>query len=871
MSLSIDGFCVDCIFDIPNSIVRFVIQDNDGKYTTCDYIFEGSFPLKKGDTLSIEGNFTQKINSGEWISIFDCTKLTAIYHFDLLSFLMQYMPYMKVDEKNDLENVTKFYREVCDKIVKYCTLMMGKYTIDNICKLFSGLYRSIEIGDDDSLFNFAKSCFNNGNLKKIKFFLTLWNKNVLIRPLELLGLTIKEIESIHIPLYEAYNIIKRNPYRLPQIPLEKATKIVTHHLRLEPENDNPINHEELKTESTEAIICGTISRIIYDNIEKKKWSSTPISKIKEKMPVFDMFKEKLQKYYFCIEEEGFVYFEVPYGIEVTLAKKMSKLIERKPITIKSTPYLGIIPSDQQQKAIEGSVTEWASMVFGGPGTGKTDMVLSNIIKTINNNGFRSICIAFTGAATSKIRETTTNNGVYDLTDIYTINMAITLVQKIIDMQIKYIIIDEISMVNSGLMAELISVFKKIDYHFIFIGDSNQLEPINWGNFMVEMLKTPIKKFKLIENFRSEKSIVKLLDDIINPERILKHQNVDWNVVSSDFRITIGDLAMLEQWISHYAYQFQMDSTLSKEENLIKFSEYRDKFTIICPYVKVCEQINPIFQKYFMQPVESQFTDISFQRYYLGDRVMKLINDYGINVMNGEQGKIIKVNPNYIVCQFRGKSETITPYVEREKFSAMKYFVKKNEIDWKPYKIMKDGTKKEKTKEEMKPEIDNLKQIYLPPLAPNQIEQPDRKIIELYFELLEEYPYAIYNIKEEAEFLSIKSIALAYALTTHKSQGSQYVYTIFFINGKINYFVTVNNVYTGVSRAKKFLHIITETIELLNSACLTKQRYVYDRLHWRINYLLPKELTSAIEIKEEDFTSQNDEIDEVDENFDDIGY
>jgi hypothetical protein len=190
MSLSLDGMCCDAVFSMNEKLVRFVIQDNEGKFTTCDYSFEGNFPLKKGDSVAITGNFTQKISAGEWISIFECKFLTAIYHFDLLNFLITYMPYMKVDDKNDLDNVTKFYRESCDRIIKYCMLMLGKYDVDNICKLFSSLYRCIEIGDDEALLDFSKNCFNNGSIKKVKFFLTLWNKNVLIRPLELLGLTI---------------------------------------------------------------------------------------------------------------------------------------------------------------------------------------------------------------------------------------------------------------------------------------------------------------------------------------------------------------------------------------------------------------------------------------------------------------------------------------------------------------------------------------------------------------------------------------------------------------------------------------------------------------------------------------------------------
>jgi ATP-dependent exoDNAse (exonuclease V) alpha subunit len=58
---------------------------------------------------------------------------------------------------------------------------------------------------------------------------------------------------------------------------------------------------------------------------------------------------------------------------------------------------------------------------------------------------------------------------------------------------------------------------------------------------------------------------------------------------------------------------------------------------------------------------------------------------------------------------------------------------------------------------------------------------------------------------------------------------------------MNSFVTINNVYTACSRAKEHLDIVTESLKILNSACLRKQRYVYDKLHQRINQSLPIEM------------------------------
>lgn len=885
MSLTLCGMCIDVAFGIGESKeIRFMIQDSSGTFTTCDYKFKESLPLRKGDMIFCNGQYEQKIIGGEYKWIFNCTDLTARYEFDLLNFLITYMPYMKIDKKHDIDTVTQYYRSTSEKITDYCITYIGSYSVDNICKLFNGLYKFIEINDEQPLIDFATYCFGNPSVKKIKNFLTIWNNDVLIRPLELLGLNLNEIHSIHIPLYEAYEIIKRNPYRLPQYSIEKAMTIINSHLRLE---DAPIghrvNHEELEYNSIFARICGTISRMVYDNVKKRKWTSTPIDRIKEHFPMYNEYREVLQEYYYCVEDLDHLYFTKIHSIEKGIANKLSYLIKKLDITIREPVFPSLIPSEKQQETIIGALSKYISLIHGGPGTGKTAMT-TEIIRNIALMGKKSLCLAFTGAATTRIRDTAIENGVFDLTTIMTINMAITIVTQILEMKPDYIIIDEISMVSSGLMSLLFGAFRTLDYQLILIGDSNQLEPIEWGNFMFQLLKTPITKYHLTENFRSEKTILEICNDVIDSKRIHSHTSVNWNLSGSDYRFTIGDLNVIEQWISYYASCFQIDPSISIEENIENFSKYRDKFTIISPYRKVCDEINPIFQKYFMSHIK-EFTEINGNKYYLGDRVMKLINDYGINVMNGEIGKVIKVMPNYIVCIFRDKKETITPYVEKSVFTSMKNFVKKNGIKFNPYKTDPDGNlstntegeKIAKSKEEIKLEVESLKKQYLTvnveenstlAIATNQ----SNDIINLFFSLLEEYPLALYNISEEAEFLNIKNLSLAYCVTTHKSQGSQYEYVLFFLNGKVNSFVTVNNIYVGLSRAKKLLHIITESIQLLNSACLNKQRFVYDKLYERINNKLPPELLFTInqdEIIEETYQDDFDIAEEIYE--DDIGY
>lgn len=868
MSLLIEGMCTNLIVNVEIKEIRFTIQDVDGIFYKCDYCYDGRFPLRKGDMISAIGDWSQKVNAGEWENIFECKSLTARYEFDLLNFLITYMPYMKPKDESQVENITKYYRECTDRIVNYCSIMMKSYSIDNLNDMFNSLYTSMTLGDNETIIDFAKACFKNPDLKKIKSFLKIWNNNALIRPLELLGLTEEEIHKFHIPLYDVYKIAKTNPYRLPQIPIEKACIIVNNHLRLDEEPDfQQTNHKELEYQSTAAITCGLICRTVYDNINKRKWSSTPLKNIREKFPNFDSYRDIITEYYFCVEDFDSLYFEETYNIEVVVAKKMINLHRKPDVPIIDPIYPGLIPSEKQQEAIKGCLSKHVSTIEGGPGTGKT-AIMSEIIRAAHRMGKKTLCLAFTGAASNRIRQTTTESGVFEMTEIMTINMAITLFSKIRNMRPNYVIIDEISMVNTGLLSQFISTFRLINYQFIFIGDENQLEPINWGNFMSCIKKTPLVRFKLTENFRSEKTIVKICQDLIDPGRIIAKRNVNWMQPADDYRFNIGDINFLEQLIAWYAHSFQMDSNLSLDENLVKFGFYRDRFTIVTPYVKLCQEINLIFQKYFISFVKEK-TVIDGVVYYLGDRVMKLVNDYQINVMNGEQGKIIKVHENYIVCEFSGKPESITPYLEKSVFSAMKSFVKLNNIKLNPYKTV-DGKEVKKSKEEIKVEIDHLRSIYL------KEEQEDKKItkkiIKLYFDILEEYPCSMSGLEYDAEFLNIKNIFLAYALTTHKSQGSQYDNVIFFLNGKFNSFVTVNNVYTALSRAKTHLDIVVSSLELINSASLTRQRYVNDKLPDRINFQMTPEELKTLEPEVVEEVVCNDDCDfEFDECFDDFGY
>lgn len=72
----------------------------------------------------------------------------------------------------------------------------------------------------------------------------------------------------------------------------------------------------------------------------------------------------------------------------------------------------------------------------------------------------------------------------------------------------------------------------------------------------------------------------------------------------------------------------------------------------------------------------------------------------------------------------------------------------------------------------------------------------------------------------------KRISLAYAITTHKAQGSEFDTIVYMQHSVCSWMLSRNNVYTGITRARKLVHFITDARQYQNSMRLTaKQKMV----------------------------------------------
>jgi hypothetical protein len=814
------GIVYDVIHEPSKNTLYITIQFKSKEFL-CRYKYTEYYPIMKNDKVIMSGENTQINFQGKDIEVFDIHIITARYEFDLASFISDNL----IDHLN-----SESIKNLATNIQTYSEEFYGA-GIDGVIDCLNTMFENIK--NESSILSFANYIFGSdptNNVRNTKKLLCRYNDDAVKRPLQLLGMNEEEIKVFTISLLDVYKIAKENPFRIPEISKDRANYIVKNHLRME---SVPDEWEK----------CGNICRYVYDSLMQRGWTSIPTSKMKAAFPYsFDDHKALVLKEYFCKEDMEYFYFSPILKIEKIVSKVISKLITSEQ-EIKYVPfYAGVEPSEEQSVAVEGSLNKRISIITGGAGTGKTE-IIGSVCDTLIKHKSKPLCVAFTGVAAQRIKESLGKKGIVEECNVMTIHGAIAHMNDLAGDSLTHVIFDEFSMVDLKLFYEFINCYSIVyNLSYIFVGDINQLEPIDYGNVMEQFLKTSIPIYRLTKNFRSEIGIISLISDVVDPKRFADQKGIQWSRDCSDYTFYRGNLQTVIDFI-----QFQFDNY--KGITLEDFLEFRDRLTIVSPLKKVVNEINIEFQRIFMNDFD--FVEIDGVKYHIHDRVMKLINNHNISVMNGEKGKIIEINKEYIVVKFReNKNQVLCPFLGKNFLRSVKTIHK--DIRYSPYKIV-DGIKIPKELSLIEKELIDLKKETKPAAIKN-IKSQD---LDNYFDIAIKYPFEIFSMTFHSEFLSIKSITLAYAITTHKSQGDQYPVCLYYVPSQTKNFVTYKNVYTGLSRAREQLIVMAENELVLNMCILTRGSFKYDNLSSRINSLLPVEL----QVVQETLENQIDEIED----------
>ena len=203
--------------------------------------------------------------------------------------------------------------------------------------------------------------------------------------------------------------------------------------------------------------------------------------------------------------------------------------------------------------------EESNLVFlqGGPGTGKSTLILETILYYLNKNNNINIGLsAPTGKASSRLKESLDYKKKSDYKDeidkiecqtlhrwIYnSINKSGKLKYDLKELDI--FVIDEMSMVNVDLFEIILNSLAK-DCKLLLVGDANQLPPINsssiWNYIFSNLTKNPFDSsiVNLEKVYRNSGDIVELSKLIFNKNNNLfsyKLDQINKNKISSNIKV-----------------------------------------------------------------------------------------------------------------------------------------------------------------------------------------------------------------------------------------------------------------------------------------------------------------------------------------------
>lgn len=184
---------------------------------------------------------------------------------------------------------------------------------------------------------------------------------------------------------------------------------------------------------------------------------------------------------------------------INTLQKTSNIIYDELITSK------IKTNTEQMRALKNCLEYKYSCLIGGAGTGKS-FVTAEIINQLLLNGKEVTVLAPTHKAREALQEKLNQRSIP--IKVKTIH---SYVYKKSETDV--IIIDEAGMLSTELLSKITNVLKKTQT--IFVGDKNQLEPINYGR-PFERLQKILKVSELFKNNRSEAAdIVALGREILN--------------------------------------------------------------------------------------------------------------------------------------------------------------------------------------------------------------------------------------------------------------------------------------------------------------------------------------------------------------------
>lgn len=437
--------------------------------------------------------------------------------------------------------------------------------------------------------------------------------------------------------------VTQNPYRLATdiagIGFKSADQIAQH-LGISPEDPQRIRaglEYTMDQLSTEGHTCATEESLVHTAEGLLGVSHQPL------MAQLQHLKDSGKLISLQRDGQEWIWSSFLWSCEVSIVKDIERILGAqcgiRDIDVDKAlewvqGVLSVKLADGQISALKRACCEKFMVITGGPGTGKS--TITKALLTIQSKLTSRILLAApTGRAAKRLSEVTgyAAQTIHSLLEIDFTNGGFKRGANA-PLECDLLIIDEVSMVDTALMASLLKAIPS-RARLVMVGDVDQLPSVGPGAVLKDLLEARlVPRSRLDEIFRQAAGsrIITSAHDInrgVCPD-------LSWQPSSDFLFYTLGEPEMILE---------KMIALITKDLATVRSFDPVDDIQVLAPMKRGplgTENLNHVLQK-VLNP-QSCAPLMKMGRSFLpNDKVMQIRNNYEKGVFNGDVGRILEID------------------------------------------------------------------------------------------------------------------------------------------------------------------------------------------------------------------------------------